>query len=376
MSAMSDTTLPDRARAGPAALVAAAVRAALSQRVLSIAIALISAGVVATTLATAGRVVSAERAVLARIDDADVTTIQVVDDSGKAGLDAGTVSRLNSLSSVAWAVGLGPVQDVRPAGLPGAEPVPARYVVGSSPALRLDVDPALSPSAFVGSSSRRLLGLVDASGAVDVSDGTQLPVVGDFAASSPLSQLKDEVLLREPSWAGPVRRIVVQVAHPEDVLSTADVITNLLRGRAAQPATVEVAQDLAAVRAAVRGELGGAGRATVLQTLAAGLLLAILTIYAGLQGRRRDFGRRRALGATRGQLTAIVIAQVVVAAAPGALLGAVGGTAIVVALSGSGPGWQYPAAVAVLTISAMALAATVPAVAAAWRDPVSALRVP
>jgi hypothetical protein len=67
---------------------------------------------------------------------------------------------------------------------------------------------------------------------------------------------------------------------------------------------------------------------------------------------------------------------VVVAAAPGALLGAVGGTAIVVALSGSGPGWQYPAAVAVLTIGAMALAAALPAVAAAWRDPVSALRVP
>ncbi|MFC5999425.1 FtsX-like permease family protein [Quadrisphaera sp. GCM10027208] len=367
---------PEPSGAGLVRLLGAAARIATSQRVLSLAIGLISAGVVVTTLATAGRVVSAERAVLERIDDADVTVIQVVDDEGGAGLDAVTVRRLESMSTVAWVVGLGPVEDVRPSGLPGAEPVPARYVVGSSPALRLPPDSGFRPQAVVGDASRDRLGLVDSSGAVDLTSGVQLPVVGTFTASPPLSSLRELVLIVEPSWTGPLRRIHVQVRNPEDVLVTAEAVQAVLGDGDNAAARVEVAQDLALVRAAVQGELGGTGRATVLQTLAAGLLLATLTIFAGLQGRRRDFGRRRALGATRVQLTGVVVLHVLLAAVPGALLGAVGGSVAVVALSGSGPGWQYPVAVALLTVAAMVLAAALPAVTAAWRDPVAALRVP
>lgn len=362
--------------ANPLRILLAASRAAWSQRVLSLAIVIISGGVVATTLATAGQVVSAERSVLARIDDADVSTIEVVDDQGAAGLDVSSVQRIQSLSSVAWAIGLGPIQDVRPAGLPGAEPVPARNVVGTSPALRFAMPIGQEPIAFVGAASGARLGLAEASGAVDVSSGVQLPVVGLFSVADPLSALDDTVLVTDPSWTGPVRRIFVQVDRPEDVIVTAGAIAASLGGADGQRARVEVAEDLALVRAAVRGELGGAGRATVLQALGAGLVLAALTIYAGLQGRRKDFGRRRALGASRWQLTAIVLLQVLVAAIPGAALGAIGGVIAVTAISGTDPGWQYPVAVMLLTLVAMTAAAAVPAVTAAWQDPVSALRVP
>lgn len=343
---------------------------------LSLAIVVISGGVVMTTLATAGQVVSAERSVLARIDDADVSTIHVIDDQGTAGLDASSVQLIESLSSVAWAVGLGPIQDVRPAGLPGADPVPARNVVGASPALRFALPTGQEPIAFVGAASGGQLGLAEASGAVEVSNGVQVPVVGPFSVADPLSTLDDTVLVTDPSWTGPVRRIFVQVDRPEDVIVTAGAIAASLGGADGQRARVEVAEDLALVRAAVRGELGGAGRATVLQALGAGLVLAALTIYAGLQGRRKDFGRRRALGASRWQLTAIVLLQVLVAAIPGAALGAIAGVIAVTAISGTDPGWQYPVAVVLLTLVAMTAAAAVPAVTAAWQDPVSALRVP
>lgn len=371
-----------RTRAGPTRLLFAALRAAAAQRVLSLAVAIISAGVVATTLATAGQVVAAERSVLARIDDAAISTIEVVDDEGGAGLNAATVARLASLSSVAWAVGLGPVEDVRPSGLPGADPVPARRITGTSPALDFGPDrnsglvPWPGATAYVGSISASQLGLVDAVGAVEVTGGIQLPVLGAFSATEPLISLTDNVLVVEPGWTGPVRRVILHVRRPEDVVVTAAAVGDAVGGVDDRRARVEVAEDLALVRAAVRGELEGAGRATVLQTLGAGLALAALTIYAGLQGRRKDFGRRRALGASRGQLTCIVLLQVQVAAAPGAVFGAIGGSIAVTAIAGSGPGWQYPTAILVLTLAAMALAAAVPAMTAAWRDPVSALRVP
>lgn len=343
---------------------------------LSLAVTLISAGVVAITLATAGQVVSAERAVLASIDAGDISTIEVIDDEGGASLNASSVRRVGSLSSVDWAIGLGPLEDVRPAGLPGAEPVPSRRVVGTSPALALGLQGGSTPVALVGAASGSGLGLVDGAGAVELASGEQLPVVGPFSARDPLSSLDGDVLVVDPAWTGPVRRMFVQVGRPEDVVVTAAAVQQVLGTADGQSVRVEVAEDVARVRAAVRGELGGTGRATVLQTLGAGLALAALIIYAGLQARRKDFGRRRALGASRLQLTTIVLLQMQVAALPGVAVGAVGGWIAVVAIAGSGPGWQYPLAIAVLMLLTMAIAATVPAITAAWRDPVSALRVP
>lgn len=352
-----------------------AARTASSQRALSVAIALISGGVVAITLATAGQAVSAERSVLSRIDDAQVSTIQVLDDDGSARLDAGSVEWLRSLNTVAWALGLGPVVDVRPTGLDGAEPVPARQIIGSSPLLQLHPEPGIDRRAYLGPGSADLLGLPDVAGAVEATDGRQTDVGGYFEPAGPAADLGDAVLIVDPSFVGPVRRVLLQVERPEDVVVTADAIRATLGGTESG-ARVEVAEDLALVRAAVRGELGGAGRDTVLQTLGAGLALAALTIYAGLQGRRKDFGRRRALGATRAQLTLIVVVQVVLAALPGVVLGGLGGAIAVTLIAGTGPGWTYPVAVGGLTLAAMGVAAMVPAVFAAWRDPIAALRVP
>lgn len=156
----------------------------------------------------------------------------------------------------------------------------------------------------------------------------------------------------------------------------AESIRSVLGALSPESVRVDVPADLALVRSAVQGELGGYGRAGVVQALAAGLALAAATIYGGINGRRRDFGRRRALGASRRQLIAVVLAQTLTAAVPGTLLGAVAGSLVARRLAGSWPGWTFPTAIGVLTILAVCLAAAVPAVTAAWRDPVRALRVP
>lgn len=374
-TASSPSTELYRARAGTGRLLLAAARGAASQPVLSAIVALIAGAVVVITLATAGRAVSTERAVLARFDALDITVVQVLDDEGDAGLDAADVARVQRLTGVDWAVGLGPVVDVRTAGLRG-EPVPSRVVVGASDLLHIAA-PA-SVQAYVSTASGAALGLPAASGAVETASGRQLPVAGWFTATGPLAGLADSVVVVDDAYDGPIRRLYVDAADPESVVAVAAAVAYAVgdRDRDGNRPRVEVSDDVALIRAAVRGELGGANRAIILQALGAGLVLGALTIFAGVQARRRDFGRRRALGATRTQLVRLVVLQMLLVAIPGAAVGAAVGAVVAERLSGSWPGWRYPLAVAVLAVLSVAAAALPPAVVAAFRDPVRAIRVP
>lgn len=351
-------------------------RVALSQPVVTLLVAGICAAVSLTTLATTGRSVGAERAVLARIDAPGTRLITVFDSGGDAGLDVTAIDRVRALNNVEWAVGIGPVDDVRPIGLSGADAVPARHVAGDSPDLQLSRVPTDTPLALVDAGGMAALGFTAAAGAVENSSGEQTPVAGVYSAGSTLSALSSGVLLLQGSWRGPLRSMVVQVDRPEDVLAAADAVRSVLGAEKPESVRIDVAEDLILVRSAVQGELGGYSRAIVLQALLAGLALAAATIYAGINGRRRDFGRRRALGANRRQLIGVVIAQTLAGALPGSVFGAIAGSILAWRLAGSGSGWAFPVAVAILTVIAVILAALIPAVVAAWRDPVEALRVP
>lgn len=351
-------------------------RVARSQPVVTLLVAGICAAVSLTTLATTGRSVGAERAVLARIDDAGTSLITVIDSGGDAGIDVTAIDRLQSLGNVEWAVGIGPVDDVRPIGLSGADAVPARHVAGGSPELELSRAPGDQPVALVDAAAMTALGYTAPAGAVQNAEGEQVPLAGVFSAGPTLATLRSGVLLVHSDWEGPLRSIVIQVDRPENVLSTADAVRSVLASANPESVRIDVAADLALVRSAVQGELGGYGRAIVLQALVAGLALAAATIYGGINGRRRDFGRRRALGASRRQLVGVVVAQTLTGALPGTILGAVVGSGVAWRLAGTWPGWAFPSAIAVLTLIAVSLAALIPAAAAALRDPVQALRVP
>lgn len=373
-STLPNSDRPDayRQRGGPLRILVAATRTARSQPVLSVLVAFIAAATVFVTLITVGRTVGTQRAVLARFDTLEVTVIQVIDDQGDAGLDAADVSRVQALSGVDWAIGVGPIDDVRTAGLRG-DPVPSRVVVGTSSLVSIG---DRADSAYVGPGSQTALGLTVASGAVDFASGRQVPVVGAFRATGPLSGLETSVLLPERGYTGPVRRIYVHATSPDQVLAVAAAIGHAVGDSDGNRPQVQVADDVAAIRATVRGELGGAGRSLALQTLAGGLVIGAITIFAGVQARRRDFGRRRALGATRSQLIMLVVLQTLLAAAPGATVGAIAGAYTAHRLSDAWPGWSYPTAIGTLTLLALGGAAVVPALLAAYRDPVAALRLP
>ena len=130
---------------------------------------------------------------------------------------------------------------------------------------------------------------------------------------------------------------------------------------------------LADLQRAVGGDLGGYRRALLLVVQATGGFLVAVVVLAEVLLRRRDLGRRRALGASRPGLLLLVVARTAVAATPGVVVGSALGTLAAHAWA-QPPPLAFAAGTGLLTMFAAMLAATPPALLAAWRDPVAVLR--
>jgi putative ABC transport system permease protein len=169
---------------------------------------------------------------------------------------------------------------------------------------------------------------------------------------------------------------VVVTTDARVVAAVTDTIRPLIS--AVDPSAVSItdSEALASLRGTVQDQLGAFGGTLAAGVLTlTGLLVAIVQIALVLL-RRKDFGRRRALGATRGLIIALVLIQAVCLAVAGATLGV---TASVVALTAIGdplPGLDYTVAVVALAVCVSVAAAIFPAILASRRDPIKELRVP
>jgi putative ABC transport system permease protein len=106
-----------------------------------------------------------------------------------------------------------------------------------------------------------------------------------------------------------------------------------------------------------------------------GALLVAAVVAADTAMASVEWGRRRALGASRSQLVALATFRVGIAAVAGTAVGVAAAVAVAVSQN-----WAMDAlfvgSVATLAVIAAIAAAFPPAVRAAWRDPVSVLRTP
>ena len=351
---------------------------ALTQPVASTVTAVIVAGVCVVILSTTGQTVAIERAVLERIDDAGTRTIVIEDTEGRAGLDAETVARVAGLAGVEWVLGLGGARDVRPIGLEGGSPVPIRSYMGILPAsiTTSEWDPRPGVS-LAGIDAIRTLGFATAAGPVQGTgvDQPSIGVVGWLRAEAPLEFLNSGVITvaeRDEQ----VVRIIVLATSAERASALAVAATAVLDPVDPGSVVVQTSEVLVDVRAAVQGELGTWGRNIVMLVLGAGLTLTALNVFGGVTARRRDFGRRRALGASRLDIIGLITAQTFVTAFVGAVIGNLIGTIVIHQVLGTTPDVRFGVAVAILATLAAAIAAVAPAAVAAYRDPVRILRVP
>jgi putative ABC transport system permease protein len=373
---------PSRSRLGmvgqSVALIGEAWRIAWSQPVPTLITGAIVAGTCAVILATTGQTVQAEQQVLAQIDAAGTRSIVIQDTQGSAGITAAAVDRIARLSGVEWVIGLGPAFDVRPAAVPGGRPAAVRRLYGTLPAVVLTSHWDQAPGTLlVGRDAQDHLVLQHPVGGVTADAGDAYAIVGWLRADEPLAFLNRSLLAPpDPDPGAEVRTIHLAAVTPQAVAAVADASLAVLNPQDPTSVGVQTSENLAQIRAAVQGQLGRYGRSLVTLVLAAGLSLTALTLYSSITARRRDFGRRRALGASRPHIVALVTLQTFTTAVLAAAIGTIATVIIILQTTGQAPDAAFTVAIPTLAALTATAAAIPPALVAAYRDPVRILRIP
>jgi len=361
-------SLPQRA----GAMLREALAAARSQPVGTVLTLVMTAGMVIAALLTTGQTAATERAAMAQIDAVGTRSVIVRAQEG-AGLTSAVVDRINSLAEVESVIAFGPLLDIRNAIIPGAPLLGARPVYGD-----LMVANAQPGAVYASLRAADHLGLIDRTGAVTTFDSLPLIVRGTIAVPDHLGFLEPlAVIAPDASVTGfePVNTLIVLADDPRHVLAITRAVVGLLGVTDPQLVTIETSTELAAVRAAVSGELGTYGRATVLGILGVAALLVAANLFGSVQMRRKDFGRRRALGASQLLIVGLLLTQTAVLALVGAGLGIVASNIILLTNGNPLAGPDFTLAVAVSAILTALVAAILPAIAAANREPLTELRV-
>lgn len=382
-SAQGTTTLVTGlpGRPGLWALVRDSLAGAVAQPLATMTVAFVVLVVCVSVLVTTGQAAVAEQQVVARIDGTGARLLTVVDESGRAEIVAAGLASLQAIDAVEWVLGLGAVTDVRNAAyLTDERAVASRPFYGALPE-DLEIVAGRAPvlgEAVVGSDAADALHLADGIGTVVTVDGTSsLPVVGVVEGAGPLARLDGTVLVASgPAPGAAVRTVYVMARDATQVSALGLALTEVVAAVDPAALAVDAPEGAVALQAVVTGDLGAGARRTMLLVLGIGLVVVVVTTYGSTTARRRELGRRRALGATRSALVLVVLTQVAVAGATGALVGVASGMVVVHRLTGDLPPGAFVAGVAGLAVLVAILGGLVPAVAAARRDPLKILRVP
>lgn len=346
-------------------------------RGFSLTFAAIGFAVLAGLTLTVGQGIAQRQAVVDSFAEPHLRTFVLVDESGRDVLPWSMAARADALSTVEVAWAAGAATDVRNAAFPHRDPVAARAVAGEWPRLPLRLRggrwPADDTEAVVDSRSLARLGLAGGVGAVASGSGRQWTVVGVYEPTHP--RAPEGVLYPAPPGGAAPRSLHVTVRDLAAVESTVAAVV-AMSDAGAGDLRVDRERSLAELRGSVTGTVTRHGSAIVLGVMAGSAVVLGLTSLLMVNARRQEFGRRRALGATRSMIVGLVVVQGFLVISVGAVLGAVGATAYL---------WLRQAVLVPLdftvwTVLAACLGGVAvqlpPAVAAGLRDPVRVLRRP
>lgn len=359
------------------AVVREALLSARAQPVASLMTVLIVAGMIVAVMLTTGRTVGAEQAVLGSLDSAGSRMI-TVRAAPEAGVTSRVLDRLSVVEGVAWTAGFSAATDVASAAVPGGKRVPFRYVTGDDlDSLGLTAPSFTDDLIFASPEALDALGLPDAAGAVMSADGTAYGLGGRFEPPAFLDPFEPLALSPRPSSEDvPLSLLVLVAETPQDVAPLSGIVRSLLGAEDTSSVKVEKSESLVRLRSLIQNQLGSFSRELVLVVLALmGALVAAL-VHSLVLLRRRDYGRRRALGAPRTMIVRLVLTQTGALGAVGVIVGMLTSGLLLAALGDPAPDPAFVTAVCLLTLVTSVAAAVPPAFVAASRDPIKELRVP
>lgn len=369
------------ARPRPRAWIGESLRTAAAHPGPLVAAAMVIAIVCITVLLTTGRTVATEQAVLDRLDSMGTRVVSVSDNGGTAGMAAGSLEALSSLESVQWAIGLGGVADAHNAALPvDGTGVASRPIYGDlRKAVALVSGRWPAPGeAIVSEQAAHDLHLGAGIGGATTPDGIGVPIVGVYRSDPAIRGLNNLIAIVPPETdpQDPALYLYLMARSVGEVDRLASAIPTVLTVSNPAGVMVETPEGLRAARDTIASDLAASSRFLMLATLGVGLAIVMVTMFAAVSERKADFGRRRALGASRSAIVAMVLIQALCSAALGALIGVAAGLGFSVASGQALPPSSFVLGVATLTTVTTMLAAAPPALVASRRDPVRILRVP
>lgn len=361
------------------AIVREAGSAALAAPVASVLTIVMIAGMCAAVLLTSGRTVGAEQAVIGSIDSAGTRSIVFRADP-EAGLDSSVLDRISSLEDIAWVGAFGPATDVQNAAFPGGAKVPFRLAYGEQWA-SLGVPKVVTDEyeiSYASPEASRQLGMMDSVGQLTMPGLPGYAVGGALEVPDFLAFLEPMLIAPQPAGRppAPVTVLVVIADRPDLVVPVTAAVTSVLAVADPNKLAVETSEELATLRALIEGQLGTFGRSLTLGIFALTVMLTASILYGIVMLRRKDFGRRRALGAGQGLIIGLLLIQIAMLSMVGAMIGSGVALVVLAATGDPSPGATYTLGVEVLAIAVAVIAAVLPALAAARREPITELRVP
>ncbi|MFF1877163.1 FtsX-like permease family protein [Leifsonia sp. NPDC058230] len=341
--------------------------------------ALTAGAAIAMSLISAGRSASLAEDVRARIESAEARTI-VVQASPADRLTAKTMRPIERVDGLESAVAFGQSTDVSNEALSGGAAVPARRVWTSDwAALGVPAPTSESTStAWADSSSVLRLGIAAFPAAVRSPSGSSIAIAGPTQVSLSLTEYANGVLIptNRSRDSEPVTAIVIVAKSADDVQSLLRIVRTTLHNTSSSTIKIRTSSALVEVSGVVRSVLDSYGRNTLVGSfIGAAALVATLQIGVVL-AQRRDFGRRRAIGATRFMIAGLVIGHTVTSTGIGILFGFLGSWIYLTATSAAAPPPDLCVAFAVLLLAATGFLAVIPASLAARLNPATEMRVP
>ncbi|ROQ05085.1 putative ABC transport system permease protein [Curtobacterium sp. PhB172] len=346
---------------------------------LSSIIALITGAGLGLTMIATAQSSSLADSVLAELASVEARTL-TVQGAPADHLRSSTLAVLDGVDGVESAIASGPATDMRNRAIPGGVAVPSRRIwahnwsqLGLPEPPRGDAD----TSAFATKNAIALLGIGSLPATVVNASGSTNAVVGHLDSSrAAASGLTGLVVPTPDSRPGDVTRIVIVARSAERVAPLARVMRAALPDNPSPTVRIRTSDAVARLSGPIGLQLDSFSRSLILTAIVgSGMLVAI--VQAGLVLlQRKDFGRRRALGASRPMIIALIAGHTLAASATGAALG---GIATIIGLRFSGlpapPGALAMAFAAILVTVTVGLA-LVPAAVASRLDPASEMRSP
>lgn len=329
------------------------------------------AGICIAVILTSGRANANHQAVLSSIDSAGARSI-IIRPSPGAHLSSDLLQSLEGVDGIDSAVALGGSVDVKNVLLPDGSFVPLRDYWGEG------LWPLRPGQAVASSKALQMLGMRDSIGSVSNRDGIDIDVVGRIGDATFLKEFEPLLLTpKAKNDSGLVGVIVVVVKEVETVVSVMETIRPMMiASEGAGLPTIETSWELNVLRNDVDDKLSQFSSAITIGALVfvSGLVALVQTALVVM--RRKDWGRRRALGASRSLVMGLLVSQAALLAVVGSSLGTVSGVGMLIWLGDPIPAWDFTVAVAFLATSTVTFASMVPAYVASRQDPIKELRVP